>query len=78
MQRTHTSVDLVGEAREDWKVIRALSEFCGNPLPYNDIDSVRARLEDIAPHLGQLDEIEYTSFTANAASKVSLKAHMCC
>ncbi len=33
-----------GEAREDWKILRALSEVLGRPLPYNTLGELRARL----------------------------------
>jgi len=33
-----------GEAREDWKIVRALSEALGKPLPYDNASQVRARL----------------------------------
>ena len=48
----------VGDAREDWKIIRAVSEVLGQQLPYDNLDQVRARLADVAPHLAHLDLIE--------------------
>src|SRR5215212_9056268 len=33
-----------GEAREDWAILRALSERLGKTLPYDSLDQVRARL----------------------------------
>lgn len=41
------------QAREDWKIIRALSEVVGKPLPYDSLTEVRARLADVAPHFGE-------------------------
>ena len=38
-----------GEAREDWKIIRALSARIGHTLPYDTVDAVRARLEHVNP-----------------------------
>ena len=52
------AVPAVGDAREDWKVVRALSEVLGQPLPYDTLDQLRARLGDIAPHLAHLDAVE--------------------
>ena len=46
-----------GEAREDWKIIRALSGAMGSPLAINDLSQARARLYDRAPHLAATDEI---------------------
>ncbi|GJQ82258.1 Ndufs1 [Trypoxylus dichotomus] len=50
-QQTLVAVSPPGQAREDWKIIRALSEFIGVKLPYDTLDEVRDRLEDVAPHL---------------------------
>ena len=44
VQRTRLAAFPPGEAREDWKIIRALSEKLGKPLPYNVIEQVRERL----------------------------------
>ncbi|MSP04518.1 MAG: NADH-quinone oxidoreductase subunit G [Acetobacteraceae bacterium] len=49
VQRGALAIFPPGEAREDWKIIRALSEKLGHTLPYNDIDTLRARLERANP-----------------------------
>lgn len=58
VQRTRAAVPLVGDAREDWRVIRALSEVLGCPLPQDSLDAVRARLADVAPHFARVDHVE--------------------
>ena len=45
VQRAALAVYPPGEAREDWKIVRAFSEMIGHTLPYDDIDALRARLE---------------------------------
>jgi NADH-quinone oxidoreductase subunit G len=47
-----------GEAREDWAILRALSEALGHTLPYDNLGELRARMIDAAPHFARLDEIE--------------------
>jgi NADH-quinone oxidoreductase subunit G len=47
-----------GEAREDWAIIRALSETLGKKLPYDSLSAVRAAIVKIAPHLLRLEQIE--------------------
>ena len=47
-----------GEAREDWTILRALSEALGHTLPYDNLGELRARMIDAAPHFARLDEIE--------------------
>mmetsp|Transcript_4721 Transcript_4721/g.8177 ORF Transcript_4721/g.8177 Transcript_4721/m.8177 type:complete len:741 (-) Transcript_4721:363-2585(-) len=58
VQQTRTAVPVVGEAREDWKVARALSEVLGAPLPYDSQVAVRARLAEVAPHFAALNAVQ--------------------
>ncbi|KDQ06276.1 hypothetical protein BOTBODRAFT_71025 [Botryobasidium botryosum FD-172 SS1] len=50
-----------GAAREDWKIIRALSEHVGTPLPYDDVLTLRDRMWEISPTLVRYDVVEPTS-----------------
>ncbi|KAF9777467.1 Ndufs1, NADH-ubiquinone oxidoreductase 75kD subunit (775) [Thelephora terrestris] len=50
-----------GASREDWKIIRAVSEVAGTPLPYDDVLSLRDRLWEISPTLVRYDITEHTS-----------------
>ncbi|KAI9015171.1 G subunit of NADH dehydrogenase, partial [Gaertneriomyces semiglobifer] len=61
-QTTRAAVAPVQGAREDWKVIRALSEVSGTTLPYDDIHELRARMHQISPSLVSYDHIEKTAF----------------
>jgi len=45
-----------GDAREDWAILRALSERLGKPLPYDMIDQVRARLIAVNKSFAALDQ----------------------
>jgi NADH-quinone oxidoreductase subunit G len=54
-QRGALGVHPPGEAREDWKILRAFSACIGRPLPYDDIETLRARLEAVNPVFGRLD-----------------------
>jgi NADH-quinone oxidoreductase subunit G len=46
-----------GEAREDWKIVRALSEALGKTLPFDNVQELRAELFVRHPHLAELDVI---------------------
>jgi NADH-quinone oxidoreductase subunit G len=46
-----------GEAREDWKILRALSAVLGKTLPYDSDGELRAAIIADAPHVSQLDTI---------------------
>ena len=45
-----------GEAREDWAILRALSERLGKTLPYDSLDQVRARLVAVNRSFAALDQ----------------------
>src|ERR1700722_15507435 len=56
-----------GEAREDWKIVRALAETLGKTLPYDSLGQVRRRLAEAAPVFRAIDSVtpaEPTAFTA--------------
>ena len=61
VQMTRAAVTLPGAARDDWKIIRAVSEYLGAPLPYDDIESLRDRMEEISPVLRRYDIVEPSS-----------------
>lgn len=70
VQMTRAATSLPGAARDDWKIIRAASEYLGAPLPYNDIEALRDRMEEISPALRAYDIAEPTALPA--LSKVQL------
>jgi NADH-quinone oxidoreductase subunit G len=47
-----------GEAREDWAIIRALSDVLGKKLPYDSLGGLRQAIYQAAPHLMRVDQIE--------------------
>jgi NADH-quinone oxidoreductase subunit G len=49
-----------GEAREDWAILRALSERLGATLPYDSLDQLRARLFAEHPTFGRIDYVPAT------------------
>ncbi len=44
-----------GEAREDWAILRALSDRLGATLPYDTLDQLRAKLFADHPTFGRID-----------------------
>ena len=72
------AVPRVGDAREDWTIIRALSEIMGKPLPYDDKNAVRARLAGVAPHFGASDTVQLPMWLNGEYFKVrpSFRSHL--
>ena len=58
VQMTRAAVSLPGAARTDWKIIRAVSEFLGAPLEYDDVAALRDRMVEISPTLASYDVVE--------------------
>lgn len=58
VQMTRAATGLPGAARTDWKIIRAVSEFLGAPLPYDDVAALRDRMLEISPALEAYDVVE--------------------
>jgi NADH-quinone oxidoreductase subunit G len=46
-----------GEAREDWAILRALSDVLGCKLPYDSLAQLRQTLFKAHPHLQRVDQI---------------------
>ena len=66
VQLTRAAVSMPGAARDDWKIIRAVSEYLGQPLPYDDIEALRDRMEEISPVMRRYDTVEPSGLTSLA------------
>ena len=49
VQRGQGALPPPGDAREDWKVLRAFSQIAGHALPYDTIEALRARMAQLNP-----------------------------
>jgi NADH-quinone oxidoreductase subunit G len=58
-----------GEAREDWAIIKALSDELGASLPWATIDDLRAAMYKVAPQLASLNSVAKAD--ADALSELS-------
>jgi len=60
-----------GEAREDWRILRALSAHIGFPLPYDTPAQLRERLirqNDMFDHIDQIVAAPWTVFAEDAGT----------
>jgi NADH-quinone oxidoreductase subunit G len=64
-----------GEAREDWAIIRALSEILGATLPFNSLSELHDQLFKAAPHLERKAEI--TPADASGLHELSQREGRC-
>jgi NADH-quinone oxidoreductase subunit G len=63
-QRAKLAVFPPGDAKEDWKILRALSEAIGRKIPLDSIREVRQRMAEIAPQLAEIDVVAPATFGA--------------
>jgi NADH-quinone oxidoreductase subunit G len=56
-QMTNRAVFPPGEAKEDWAIIRALSEVVGHKLPFDSLAQLRKAIYQAHPHLAAVDTI---------------------
>ncbi|HIF60517.1 MAG TPA: NADH-quinone oxidoreductase subunit G [Rhodospirillales bacterium] len=56
-QRTQLATFPVGEAREDWTIIRALSTELGVTLPFDTLEDLRLEMVKNTPSLDKIDKV---------------------
>jgi NADH-quinone oxidoreductase chain G len=71
-QRSYAASNTVGHAKEDWKIVRAVSEVVGKPLPYATLDAVRERLADVSPTFARIGVCEAVTFSAQDDAQVAI------
>jgi len=67
VQHTKQAVFPPNMAREDWKIIRALSAAIGHVLPYNTLDELRAVMFKAVPHFAVPDVVHAANWGAFGA-----------
>jgi NADH-quinone oxidoreductase subunit G len=73
VQVSEEAVDPPGEAREDWTILRALSDVLGKTLPFDNLSQLRGAIGGAHPHLGTtgLAAVEPLAAPAGPAPAVS-------
>jgi NADH-quinone oxidoreductase subunit G len=76
VQRAEKASFAPGEAREDWTILRAMSDLIGQPLPFDRFDQLRAAMVAEVPALGELGLIDLPwappALSAEASGPVTL------
>jgi len=73
-QETKRALTPPGMARDDWKIIRALSEVANKALPYESLSEIRQRLTDVSPHFTRYGSVESANFFSQAAELNKISA----
>jgi len=74
VQRAPMAAFPPGDAREDWKILRALSEALGAPLKYDSLAGVRSRLAAVNPVFAAPDRIVPAAWAGFGAEGVPTSA----
>jgi len=62
-----------GDAREDWAILRALSDHLGHKLPFDNLAQLREKLYAAYPHMAAIDAIAQSDVAAAVKAAASLK-----
>ncbi|MDN7355075.1 NADH-quinone oxidoreductase subunit NuoG [Acetobacter senegalensis] len=57
VQRAFRAVFPPGDAREDWRILRAFSEVVGHTLPYDTLEALRARMVEVNPVFASIGSV---------------------
>jgi NADH-quinone oxidoreductase subunit G len=57
VQQTNRAGFAPGDAREDWAILRALSDVLGKKLSFDSLPQLRAKLYGEYPHLARIDQV---------------------
>jgi NADH-quinone oxidoreductase subunit G len=63
VQEGRLAVQPPGDAREDWRILRALSETLGHKLPYDTAGQLRDHLVALHPHFAAIDTVTPAAWT---------------
>ena len=69
VQAAYQAVYAPGEAKEDWKILRGLSEALGAPLAYNTLEALRERLCKEFPHFAKRNMLQPAAWTYSVRKK---------
>jgi NADH-quinone oxidoreductase subunit G len=75
VQRSERAVFPPGEARDDWAILRALSQLIGSTLPFDSFDELRAQMIAEYPQLGRegLIDLPWSAPTLDAKAEGPLR-----
>jgi NADH-quinone oxidoreductase subunit G len=71
VQRGERATFPPGDAREDWTILRALSDLVGKPLPFDTYAQLRAAMIADTPALGQEGVVDFGWNPPKLAAKAS-------
>ncbi|HEY1857159.1 NADH-quinone oxidoreductase subunit NuoG [Acidocella sp.] len=74
VQQAQLALKPPGDAREDWRIIRALSAYLGHALPYDTLPELRAHLAETYQLFARIGEVRRLAGTDPAAPEGEVSA----
>ena len=71
VQMTSRAVFAPGEAKDDWAILRALSDVLGHRLPFDSLAQLRAALYAEFPHFARIDDIAEDETRAEGMNRLA-------
>lgn len=71
-QQTNLATLPPGEAKEDWLIVKNLSQHLGIPLPYDSLFDVRKKLDTFGPQFKNSDQVVKNKWVSIDCEKVKL------
>jgi NADH-quinone oxidoreductase subunit G len=78
LQSTYKASFPPGNAKEDWKILRALSEVLKKPLKFNTVEQLRSVILDsftIIPEIDQLPKVDIASLGVTSVDSLESKVN---
>ncbi|AAW70964.1 NADH-quinone oxidoreductase subunit G [Wolbachia endosymbiont of Brugia malayi] len=74
VQRAKLAVSPPGEAKEDWSIIKNLSQYLGLSLPYDSLFDVRKKLDAIGPQFRNTDQVVKNKWMSITCNEIKLSS----
>jgi NADH-quinone oxidoreductase subunit G len=75
VQRAYKAVSPVGEAQEDWQIVKMAANAAGLEFVYNSIADLRDKMVEVAPYFAKVDErVNAEMFRVGGAGKIESTA----
>ncbi|MGL9762595.1 MAG: molybdopterin-dependent oxidoreductase, partial [Wolbachia sp.] len=74
VQRTNLAVFPPGEAKEDWLIIKNLSQYLNLPFPYDSLFDVKKKLDTIGPQFRNADQVIKNKWVQITCDEIKLSS----
>ncbi len=73
MQRSYKCVPTIGEAKEDWKIIKRFSQIVNKEIPFNTLQELQLELKAYKPEIFSNSNVLYNHLDAKTIDDTNIK-----